>query len=72
MGKNLIRYSIAVGEENVCFLSFHCKYTKRVNIGDVDSLKTNGNSADLFDYHVEKLRPDSFEDFLDFTCIHQC
>ena len=72
MGNNLIPYSIAVGEENVYFVSTHCKFRKRINIRDVDLLKTNGNSLDPFDYHVEKLSPDSFQDLLELTCIHQC
>ena len=49
MGNNLIPYSIAVGEENVYFLSPHCKHTKRVKIRDIDLLKTKRNSVDPFD-----------------------
>ena len=70
MGNNLIPYSIAVGEENVCFVSPQCKYTKRVNIRDVDMLNTNGTSVDPFDYHLQQHGPDHFENL--FTCIHQC
>ena len=72
MGNNLVPYNIAVGEEIVYFFSTHCKNTKRINFRYVDFLKTNENSVDLFDYHVEKLRPDSFKDLIEFTCIHQC
>ena len=70
MGNNMIPYSIAVGEENVYFLSPQCKYTKRVIIREVHLLKTNGNSVDPFDYHLEKHGPDRFENLLELTCIH--
>ena len=70
MGNNMIPYSTAVGEENVYFLSPHCNYTKRVIVRDVDLLKTNGNSVDPFDYHLENHGPDRFENLLEFTCIH--
>ena len=72
MGNNLIPYSIAVGEENVYFVSLHCKFTKRVIIRDVDKLKTNGTSVDPFDYHLQQHGPDHFENLLKFTCIHRC
>ena len=67
MGINLILFSIAVVEENINFLSPHCKYTEKLNITDVEFLKTNGNSFDPFDYHLEKQGPDSFEVLLEFT-----
>ena len=66
----MIPHSIAVGEENLYFLSPHCKYTKRVNIRDLDLLRTNGYSVDPFEYHLEKHGPDRFENLLEFTCIH--
>ena len=69
MGHNKIPYSIAIGEENVYFLSPHCKYTRSVVIKDVDLSKTNGNSVDSFDYHLEKHGSDRFENLLGFTCI---
>ena len=72
MGDNLIPYSKSVVEENVYFLSPHCKYTKIVKIRDVDLFKTNGNSVDPFDYHLQKHGPDRFENLLEFTSIHQC
>ena len=34
MGNNMIPYSITVDEENVYFLSPHCKFLKRLNIKD--------------------------------------
>ena len=70
MGDNMIPYSIAVGEENIYFLSPHCKCIKRAKIKDDELLKTNGNSSDPFDYHLEKHGPDRFENLLEVTCIH--
>ena len=43
MGKNLTPYSIAIGEENICFLTPHFKYVKKENIDE-------GNVDNLFDY----------------------
>ena len=70
MGNNMNPYSIAVGEELVYSHSPHCKHIKRIKIKDYELLNTNGNSVVPFDYHVEKLRPDSFRDLLELTCIH--
>ena len=70
MGDNMIPYSIAIGEENIYFLSPHCKSIKRKNIKDDELLKTNGNSIDRFDYHLERHGHDRFEKLLEFTCIH--
>ena len=49
MGNNLITYSIAVGYENICFLTPHFKIIKRDKINYVDFLRTNDISADPFD-----------------------
>ena len=71
MGRNLIPYRIAVGEENVYFLSPHYKYTKKVNIKDSELLKTNENSVDPFDYHLEKPGPNCFKSLIEFVAIHR-
>ena len=70
MRDNMIPYSRAIGEENIYFLSPHCKCIKRAKIKDDELLKTNENSIDSFDYHHEKHGPDRFENLLEFTCIH--
>ena len=70
MGGKMIPYSIAIGEENICILSPHCNCRKRAKIKDDELLKTNGNSIDPFDCHLEKHGSDSFEDLLEFNCIH--
>ena len=70
MGDNMVPYSIAIGEEIIYVLSPHCKCIKRKNIRDVELLKTNGDSIDPFDYHLQKHGPDRFENLLEFTCIH--
>ena len=70
MGDNMIPFSIAIGEENIYFLSLHCKCIKRAEIKDDELSKTNGNSIDQFDYHLQKHGPDRFEKMLEFTCIH--
>ena len=50
MGKNLVPYSIAIGEENIYFLTPHSKFIKRENIKNIETLETN--FVDLFGYHV--------------------
>ena len=45
---------------------------ERAKIMDDELLKTNGNSIDPFDYHLEKHGPDRFEKLLEFTCNHSC
>ena len=70
MGDNMIPYCIAIGEEFILLLSPHFKGIKRAKIIDDELLKTNGNSFDPFDYHLEKHGPDRFEKLLEFTCIH--
>ena len=72
MGEDMIPYSLAIDEENLYFLSPHCKYMKRAEIKDDELLKTNGNSTNRFDYHLEKYSPDRFENLLEATCIHSC
>ena len=70
MAKNMIPYSIAIGEKNNYFLSPHYKYIKRKNFKDDELLKTIGNSVYPFDYLVEKHGLDCFKNLLEFTCIH--
>ena len=70
MGDNMIPYSIAIGEDNIYFLSPHCKCIKRAKIKDDELLKTFGKPTYPFNYHLEKHGPDRFENFLEFTCIH--
>ena len=41
MGKNLTPYSIAIGEENVFFLTPYFKFFKREKNNDNELLKTN-------------------------------
>ena len=52
MGDNMILYSIAIGEENIYFLSPHCKCIRRAKTKDDELLETNGNSIDPFDCHL--------------------
>ena len=70
MGDNMIPYSIAIGEEDIYFLSPHCNYIKRAKIKDDELLKTRESSFDPFDYHLEKHGPNRFGNLLEFTCIH--
>ena len=70
MGNTMIPYSIAIGEENINFLSPHYKHINRKNIRDVELLKTTRSSVDPFDYHLEKHDPECFKNLLEFTCIH--
>ena len=52
MGNNRTPYSIAVGHENIYFLTPHFKFIKREKVIDNELLKTNRSSVDPFDYHV--------------------
>ena len=61
MGINLTPYSIAIGEENIYFLTPHFKFIKRDRIDDSNLLSTNGNSVDPFYYPVSNCRKDSFK-----------
>ena len=60
MGNKLIPYSIAIGEENIYFLTPHLKFIKRENIKNIELMETNENFVDLFDYHVSNCGKDSF------------
>ena len=46
MGKNLTPYSIAIGEDNIYFLTPHFIFIKREKITDNELLKTNKSSVD--------------------------
>ena len=61
MGKILTPYSIAIGKENIYFLTPHFKFNKRDKIEDTELLNTNKNSVDLFDYHVPNCGKDKFK-----------
>ena len=52
MGDNLTPYSIAVGQENICFLTPHFIIIKNDRINDSELLETNESSVDPFDYHI--------------------
>ena len=52
MGNNLNPNSIAVGHENIYFLTPQFKLNEREKIKDNELLKTNKNSNDPLDYHV--------------------
>ena len=52
MGSNLTPYSVAVGHENIYFLTPHFTFIKREKVNDNEMLKTNKSSVDPFDYHV--------------------
>ena len=52
MGNNLTPYSIAVGDENIYFLTPQFKFIKREKIIDNELLKTNKSSIDPFEYLV--------------------
>ena len=52
MGTNLTPSSIAVGHENIYFLTPHFIFIKREKINDNELLKTKTSSVDPFDYHV--------------------
>ena len=39
MGSHLITYSIAIGEENICFLTPQFKFIKRENIKNIELME---------------------------------
>ena len=57
---NLNPYSRAVGDENIYFLTPQFLFNRRDKIDD-ESLKTNENSVNPFDYHVSNCGKDSFK-----------
>ena len=63
MGNNLTPYSIAVSHENVHFSTPHFEFIERKKNIEKELLKSNGNSADPFDYHVSNCGKNSFEKF---------
>ena len=67
---NLTPYSIAVGEENIYFLTPHFKFIKKEMIDDNEMLKSTENFVNPFDYHPEKRGVDCFETLLEYNRIH--
>ena len=61
MGNNLIPYSIAIGEENIYFLTPDFKFIKREKNNDNELLKTNKDNVDPFNYHISNCGKHSFE-----------
>ena len=61
MGNNPTPYSIAIGEENIYFLTPHFKFFKREKIDDNELLKTNEGNVDPFNYHVSNCGKYSFK-----------
>ena len=60
--KNVTPYSVAVGYENVSFLTPHFNYIKRELINDDELLNANENSSDPLDYHVSNCGEYSFKE----------
>ena len=52
MGNNLTPNSIAVGHENIYYLTPHFKFIKREKIDDNELLKTIEGNVDPFNYPV--------------------
>ena len=61
MGNNLTPYSIAVGDENIYFLTPHFSFIKRDKIVESELLNTNESSVDPFDYRFSKCGKDSLK-----------
>ena len=58
---NLTPYSIAIGDENMCFLTPHFKFIRREEIDDDELLETNKGKVDLFIYHVSNCGKNSLK-----------
>ena len=61
VGNNLTPFSIAIGGENIYFLTPHFKFFKRVKNNEKELLKTKEGSVDPFDYHVSNFGKNSFK-----------
>ena len=61
MGNSLTPYSLALGEENIYFLTPHFIFFKREKIDDNELLKTNKVNVDPFSYHVSNRGRYSFK-----------
>ena len=69
MRNNLIRYSIAIGDEKIYFLNPHFKFIRRNKNNYDDLLSRNETSVDPYDYHLSNYGRDSFKK-LRFYKIH--
>ena len=61
MGNNLMPFSIAIGSENIYFLTPHFKFVKRDEIDENELLCTTEGSVGSFVYHVSKCGIVSFQ-----------
>ena len=61
MGNNSIPCSIAIGDENICFLTPHFEFIKREKFNDDEILNTNEKSVDTYDLHVSRCGKVSFK-----------
>ena len=61
MGNILTPYLIALGGENICFLTAQLKFIKREKINDNELLKAKEVSVDPFDYHVSNCGKNSLK-----------
>ena len=61
MGNNLIPYSIAIGDENIYFLTPHFIFFRRDKIDYDVFLSRNENFVDPYHYHVSNCGKDSFK-----------
>ena len=61
MAKFLTAYSIAIGMENIYFLTPHFEFIKREKLDDNILLKTNEDSVDPYFYHISRCGKDSFK-----------
>ena len=61
MGNNLLPYSLAIGEDNLYFLTPGFEFTKREKIENNKSMERNENSVHLFDYRDSNCIKDLFK-----------
>ena len=61
MGNNLTPYSIAIGMQNIYFLTPHFLYIKKRKLNDDNLLETNDFSNDPYCYHISQCGEDSFK-----------
>ena len=61
IGNNLTPYSIAIGEENIYFLTPHFEFIERENIEKTELMEKKENFVNLFDSRDSICRKDSFK-----------
>ena len=69
MGKNLSPWSVAIGDENIYFLTPHFQFNKREKGNDNELLKTKEGSADPFIIMLQIVEKTCFKNYKNMKFI---